>query len=143
VFAGQPDSAVAVMERVRRVDSLGFAFQDNLAVAYAAVGRWADVDRLEAESRSRPRGNSPAYDAATFDIINGRYDAAIGQIQRGVAAGQPMFNTAWLSCEPTFDPLRGDARFAAIEKSLGARSCPAAGRWPISVRSQKAITGRH
>lgn len=66
----------------------------------------------------------------------GRYDAAIGEIQRGVAAGQPMFNTAWLSCDPTFDPLRRDTRFAAIEQSLGARGCAAASTWPIPVRKR-------
>lgn len=133
-FTGQPDSAVALMERARLVDSLGFGWLDNLALAYATAGRWSDVDRLETESRRHPRGNSPAYTAATFAIINGRYDAAIADIQRGIADAQPMFNTAWLSCEPTFDPLRRDARFAAVVHSLGARTCAAAATWPIPVR---------
>jgi len=136
-FSGQPDSAVATMERARRADSLGFSWRNDLAIAYATAGRWADVDRLDASMRSARPTNSPAYSAAVFDIINARYDQALTQIERGVATKQPMFSTAWLSCDPTFAPLHGNPRFAAIVASLGARLCDLPGAWPIRERPEK------
>jgi eukaryotic-like serine/threonine-protein kinase len=137
LFLGQADSAVAMQEAIWRVDSrAAAATAANLALAYAAAGRWADVDRIETRSRRGPPGNSPDFTDALFDIANGRYDSAMRHVERGVAARQPMFVTAWLSCDPQFDALRRDARFVRIAASLGARMCPPLERWPIGVRPQ-------
>jgi tetratricopeptide (TPR) repeat protein len=135
VFLGKPDSAVRIMEAAWRVDAISSRL--NLAFAYAAAGRWADVDRLETAGKRLPPGNSPDYFAAVFDVIDGRYDSAMRHVEQGVAAREPMFATAWFSCDLGLDVLRKNPRFAAVAASVGARTCPPVERWPLPARKQR------
>jgi len=52
-------------------------------------------------------------------------------LQRAIAAKEPVFLTVWVNCDPMFDPLKADPRFGALMKQVGVTVCPAAGRWPI------------
>ncbi len=133
-FLGKPDSAVRMMEAAWRGDSDAFASRGGLAFAYAAAGRWADVDRLERGGSQARRDNSPDFDAALFDIVNGRSGSAMTHVERGVAAKQPMFATAWIACTPEFDPLKRDPRFGALMSSIGAQACAPVEHFPIPTR---------
>jgi eukaryotic-like serine/threonine-protein kinase len=137
VFLGMPDSAVATMETAWRSDSSTLGARTTLAFAYAAAGRWKDVDRLEGMGAAMPPSNSPDFDAAAFDIMNGRNDSAMRHVERGVATKQPMFITAWLACDPEFDILKGTPRFAALMTSMGAQMCAPVEHWPIPARPRR------
>ena len=64
-------------------------------------------------------------------LVYGDYGDAMTALERGVANREPLFSNMSLPCDPILDPLKADPRFPALMARLGARVCPASGRWPI------------
>ena len=130
-FAGKRDSAVAQLERAFKIDSTIFGGRTNLIFGYAVAGRWDDVARHRALLAGEPTGNSPNYYTMMVALVYGDYGDAMTALERGVANREPLFSNMSLPCDPILDPLKADPRFPALMARLGARVCPASGRWPI------------
>jgi hypothetical protein len=78
--------------------------------------------------------NSPNYYRMIASLAFGEYDAAMAALERGIADREPLFGIPIIRCDPLFDPLKPDPRFAALMQRLGARACPSSGKWPIAPR---------
>ena len=130
-FNGQADSAVASFERGFKVNPTLFGGRSNLVFGYAAAGRWADAARQRALIDRETADNSPNFSRAVGSLAFGDADAAMAAVERGVAAREPLFGIVSIPCDQLFDPLKSNARFAALMRRLGVQTCPAAGVWPI------------
>ena len=135
-FNGMPDSAVAAFETAFRLNPAILGGRSNLVFGYAAAGRWNDAARQRALLQREAGGNSPNYHRMIGDLGFGEYDAAMTALERGVAAREALLGIMSVPCDPLFDPLKPDPRFAALMQRLGARACPATGRWPIEPPSR-------
>jgi tetratricopeptide (TPR) repeat protein len=133
-FANMPDSAVHTLETAFALDSTLFGRRSNLVFAYAIAGRWNDASRQRALLAREVGVNSPNYYRMMASLAFGEYDAAMGALERGVADREPLFGIGSIPCDPLFDPLKSDRRFGALMQRLGARACPASGKWPIAPR---------
>jgi serine/threonine-protein kinase len=134
VFAGKPDSAVAELETAFRIDSTMFGGRSNLVFGYAAAGRWSDAARVRAQLDREQGGNSPNFQRMIAAIAFGEYDKAMAFLERSVSAREPMLWPTSLPCDPTYDPLKANPRFAALMQRLGARACAPTIAWPIGKR---------
>jgi eukaryotic-like serine/threonine-protein kinase len=135
-YSHVPDSAVAEFENAFRLDSLGFGGRANLVFGYAVAGRWRDADRERAIIERAPAGNSPNYTRMVVHLAYGEYEAAMTDMERGVAEHETQFGVPSLACDALFDPLKSQTRFQALMRRLGLRVCPVTGDWPIGARRQ-------
>ena len=130
-FAGQPDSALAHFEKAYRIDSTNFGGRSNLIFGYALTGRWSDARRERALLERSRGGHSTNYEHMTSDLAFGDYDKAMSDLERSVDAREPLLWITSVACDPTFDPLKSDARFNRVMARLGASPCPPRYKWPI------------
>jgi serine/threonine-protein kinase len=130
---GFPDSGGFAADAMLKIDDASYGVRAQSMFAYAAAGRWKDVDEQRRIALT-VGGNSPNYYEAVSGIVSGNFDAAVAATERGVRAREPLFNTVWLACEPVFARLRSRPRFVALIKELGARMCAPDDRWPIKPR---------
>jgi len=133
-FNNMPDSAVREFETAFGLDSTVFDRRSNLVFGYAVAGRWKDAARQRALLRSELGGNSPNYLRLVADLAFAEYDAAMDALERGIAGREPLFGIPSIPCDPLFDPLKSNPRFAIVMQRVGARACPATGKWPIAAR---------
>jgi serine/threonine protein kinase/Tfp pilus assembly protein PilF len=87
-----------------------------LGYTYAQAGQTADAQKLIAELEARPGGYIALFLA--------RIKTALGQHDEALRLLQQVYNDrsesiVWLKVDPTFDALRGDARFAELLKRVG------------------------
>jgi eukaryotic-like serine/threonine-protein kinase len=132
-FSGQPDSAAAAFEATFKVDSAVVGGRSNLVFGYAVAGRWADADRQRALINYADAGNSRNYYRTMVDLAYGDFDGAMAAFEQGVKDRDPLFSNISLPCDPLFDPLKSNPRFAVVMRRIGAHACPA-GPWPIAPR---------
>jgi serine/threonine-protein kinase len=128
-----PDSAVAEFESLFRRDSISFGGRSNLVFGYAAAGRWQDADRERAIIERHPEGNSPNYLRMVVHLVYGQYDAAMTDMERGIAEHETQFGVPSLPCDGIFDPLKSQPRYQRLMRRLGLRACRATGNWPIGA----------
>ena len=131
-FAGMPDSAVAAFEAGMRLDSVAFGGRSSLLFGYAAAGRWSDVDRQRAQLERESW--EPNYSRMVADLVEGDTAAAMTSLERGVAAREQYLGIISMPCDPLFDPLKTNRRFATLMGRIGARACPATLAWPVGRR---------
>jgi serine/threonine-protein kinase len=132
--AGRPDSAAKYLESAYRVGPALFFRRANLVFADAVAGRWDDAARQRTLMDREVLGNSPNFIRLVADLALGAYDTAMTELDRSVAAREPLAGVLSLSCDPLFNPLKANPRFGALMRRIGATACPPAGRWPIAPR---------
>ena len=130
-FTGKPDSAVAIAEMGFKFEPNGWGGRANLVAAYAAAGRWTEARQQRTLVESEHRGNSPYFFRAQMDLYFSEFDAAMTALERAVEKREPGVAGLTLPCDPIFDPLKSDPRFKALIQRIGARMCPASGKWPF------------
>ncbi len=130
VASGKPDSAVAQLETAFRLGP-EFGTRAALIVGYAAANRWADAERERAALLKENRGNSPNYERAMAALAFSEFDAAMTYLERAVANREAELGPVSIPCDPLFDPLKSNPRFAALMQRLGAHACSPKNRWPI------------
>jgi hypothetical protein len=111
-----------------------FGGRSNLVIGYAAAGRWKDALRQRALLEHEINANSPNYQPMLAHLALGEYDAAMTSLERGVAAHEPLLGLLSIPCDPLFDPLQSNPRFAAVLKRIGGKACPVTTKWPIPAR---------
>ena len=137
VFGGQIDTAIVELEGVHRRTPEEPGVVAYLAYAYAAGGRWSDVDRLRAEEVGRGPGRANHAQLAAIAVLNDDRDLAFTELERSVARHDLIGVTVFPGCEPLFAPLNGDARFRALLDRLGVVACAPGPGWPIRPRPAK------
>lgn len=136
VINGQPDSAVRSLERSRQLSPGMPGRLGKLLFAYAAAGRWADVERIRAELH-RPDGDrSGGIDVAYADFLLGDREPLVRLLTTD--AGQRRWHDQYLfGCNPLLDPLWSDERFQAAMRKLTVEPCRLARPWPIPPRPRQ------
>ena len=137
-FAGQPDSAVYTLEWGLRLSPTYIPLQGRLLFAYAAAGRWADVERMRSALRrvdaDRTGGAMPAF----ADFVLGDRSALLRVV--ATPAGRLQWSHMLRStfnvpgCNPLVDPLWSDARYRDAMRGLGMAPCAQARPWPLPLR---------
>jgi serine/threonine-protein kinase len=138
-FGGHPDSALAEFKATFQSDSTQFNGRANLVFAYALVGRWDDAARERALVMRDSSGGSPGYRRFLADVAFGDYDAAMTEIERGVARREQLLGVYSIPCDPVFDPLKSNPRFEPLMRRIGARTCPPTFKWPIAPSPRSAM----
>jgi len=141
-FKHAPDSALAEFETAFRLDSLAFGGRSYLMLGYAVAGRWRDADRERAIVERRPLGNSPHFLRMVVHLVYAENDAAMTEMERGIAQRETQFGVPSLPCDALFDPLKSQPRFHQLMRRLGLRVCPATGDWPISAPKRPRADAR-
>jgi eukaryotic-like serine/threonine-protein kinase len=132
-LTGHPDSSVAAFQRAFQSDSMFFG-RSTLVFGYAAAGRWKDADRERALVDRDRNGNSPHYQQMIVHLAYGEYADAMTSLERGVATFEPRYSSSSIACDPIYDPLKSNPRFASLMLRIGAVACPASASWPVVTR---------
>jgi eukaryotic-like serine/threonine-protein kinase len=134
-FAGLPDSAVGAAEKALALDTTRYGGRIFAVFAYAVAGRWTQA-RAQRVLLARERSNSPNYQRIFVHEAFNQMDSAMVDLERAVEGKEPLVLFDNVSCNPVFDPLKKNPRFAPLMQQLSVTVCPASGRWPISPPPQ-------
>ena len=111
-----PDAAIAEFQRAIELNGHSWAFDANLAYAYAASGHTVDAQRIAGElEQLDERNGSLEANIALIYVGLGNADAAISWLDRAYG---DRFNPS-IIVRPEFDPLRSDPRFKDLMRRLG------------------------
>jgi tetratricopeptide (TPR) repeat protein len=142
VFAGQADSAVALLAPTyaRSPDAPGV--QAVLGLAYAALGRWSELDRLVADAARRGGDRSAGVEPAVLALATGDRAPMLRVLR--TSAGQRAWVTRFytLGCSPILDPLQSEPIFLSILAQQGIDHCPVTTAWPIRPRARASSPPR-
>ena len=138
-FNSRPDSAIAELERAFKLDSMSWGARSNLVFGYAAARRWQDAARQRDISARDTAGNSPHWSQLMAALAFGDYRAAMSALERGIANKEPLFGIISIPCDPLFNPLKSDPRFASLIQRLEARACAPSIKWPIGPPPKPAV----
>jgi serine/threonine-protein kinase len=134
IFLAKPDSALIWAKRGFAIGGSAYGGRGTVIAAYAALGRWADVDRERALAKTDPPSNSPQGARVYDQLLDGNVDSAMTALERSVADREPNLAGISIACEPLLDPLHSSPRFAALMTRLGARACAPDAKWPFPKR---------
>jgi serine/threonine-protein kinase len=139
-FGAQADSAVHTLERGVRLYPDLLVLRGRLLFAYAAAGRWDDVDQMRAELR-RPGGDPTGGPLSAFaDFVAGDREPLTHLVS--TPAGLRRYfemlrpTSHGVGCNPLADPLWADEHFRAAMQGLDLRACPQARPWPFTTRQR-------
>ena len=122
ILNGQADSALVHLGEIQRGDSSEVTLRGMTALAYAAKGRWAQVDSI------RKLASAP-LDVGLIALADGN-PAPLGRFMRTLSGRNEWFQAfVSLRCSPLLAPLRSDASLASVVGS----NCPVI-PWPIKPR---------
>ena len=93
----------------------GAHFLGTLGWALATAGRQGEARSILEELRARPLGAPAVVSEAWLLGALGEVDAAFEVVAQ---AEEELHANVYFTGLPGFDPLRGDARFAALEERL-------------------------
>jgi serine/threonine-protein kinase len=120
---GFPDSAVAAFEGAQRQGS-GFHIPAFLSVAYREAGQAPRADSLYATVRERyRRDRSLSYAVAVAAAGARDLDQGIAAVQEAIDHRSVFATELSLPCDPMFDPLKRDQRFARMLAAVGMTVC--------------------
>ena len=112
----RPDAAIAEFQRAIELNGRSWAFDANLAYAYAVSGHAVDAQRIAGElEQLNERNGSLEANIALIYVGLGDADGAIGWLDKAYV---DRFNPS-IIVRPEFDPLRSDPRFKDLMRRLG------------------------
>lgn len=123
IRAQRYDSAIAVLEGALATDSMQGRAWSLLGVAYLRAGRVADARRAQLQAMgfadARP---SAMYEYGLVHAAEGRIDSAFHWLHEAKRTGRA--NLADIDLDPGAEPLRADARYAALKPTASELSTP-------------------
>jgi non-specific serine/threonine protein kinase len=116
--AGRHAEAVETGERIAALSHSKTINHGLLGFAYASAGRIADaekiIEQLQHDSKS---DSSLSYWLFLIHCVLGRKEQALDWLE--IAAGASLGLLAIINAEPSFDPIRNEPRFRAVQRKLG------------------------
>ena len=134
LFGGHPDSAVALMARGLRDAGNAPVDRVNLALAYAAQGRWDEVDRIREALARVPGGDPSGMNAAILALAEGDHAPLLRALETPAGAHEWFIRYYSLGCSPLLDPLATEPGFQALLARRAVARCAGASPWPIKPR---------
>ncbi len=119
IALGRLEEGIATLEQVVAVSHRGAHFLGTLGWALATAGRKGEARTILEELRARPPAAPTVVSEAWLLGALGEVDAAFEVVAR---AEEECLAYLYFTGLPGFDPLRGDPRFAALQKLLGLSS---------------------
>lgn len=132
-FDGTPDSAVRTLEQGARRLPGDSRIQAALILAYAAVGRRGDAERLRRQLRRPDAVLLDGSEPAIADLVFGDAKPLLDVMTHGATLRRFIAGGGVLGCNPLLDPIRSEARFRDAMRALGVRACPVGQAWPFRV----------
>jgi serine/threonine-protein kinase len=121
---GRPDRALLAFEAARRL-GIGFDMRAFLSTTYRRLGRTRQADSLYGAVLDQYRADrSLAYAAAIAATGAGDLDRAMTAVAQTIDRRSLFVTEISLPCDPLFDPLKQDPRFAKMLASVGMKVCP-------------------
>ena len=116
LHAGNFREAIEKLKRSQTMDAPAFVKAD-LAYAQAKSGdRAGAMATLEELKKMSPGGKVAPYNLALVSLGLGDNARALDYLEQAYLANSQQL--VWLKVDWTFDPLRGDPRFAALMKRM-------------------------
>jgi TolB-like protein/tetratricopeptide (TPR) repeat protein len=120
IAKGQPQHAIAELERTAAIMHRSPGSLEVLAMAYGYAGRSKDALRVIDElKRFGERGYVPAGAFINPYLGLRDYDRALAGFERAYKEQSNILQ--WVKVEPIFDPLRGDPRFQDLVRRVGLK----------------------
>ena len=117
------DSAIVSFEKARQLGTT-FDMRPYLAASHRASGRTATADSIYANLLAAYReGRAAPYDVALAAADVGDRATVFAALQRVIDRRDLLVTEVSLPCEPRFDSVRTDPRFAALLASAGMLTC--------------------
>jgi tetratricopeptide (TPR) repeat protein len=121
---GRPDSALLAFEAARRL-GIGFDMRAFLSATYRRLGRTRRADSLYGAVLDQYHADrSLAYAVAIAAASAGDLDRAMTAVAQTIDRRSLFVTEISLPCDPLFDPLKQDPRFAKMLASVGMKVCP-------------------
>lgn len=130
---GQPDSAVQTLEHATARQPNDLRLRTALLLAYAAASRWNDAARVRSQLRRADEAFADGTENEFADLVFGDRAPLAGVLASRSGARRYLRSGGAIGCNPLFDPLWTDVRFATEMRNLGVAKCPLARPWPIHV----------
>ncbi len=67
-----------------------------------------------------------------IDFAYADFDDAMTALETGFDHREPVFASLVVSCDPMFDYLKPNPRFAKLMDRYGIKACPAKNVWPVA-----------
>jgi TolB-like protein/tetratricopeptide (TPR) repeat protein len=113
------DSAITAFENARRLGT-AFDMRSYLSVAWRRMGRTREADSQYTElRRDGEAGRAIPFDVAIAATAAGDRRTALRAVQRMVDQRDMLVTEVSLPCDPLFDPLRSEPRFAQLLAGAG------------------------
>jgi len=123
---GHADSARTSFDRARQLGT-SFDVRSYLVSAYRRLGREQEARSTYEQLRGDyERGRARSYDMAVAAAALGDITGGLRAIQRVLQEKDMLVTEVSLPCDPIFDPLKSDGRFAQLLASAGMKACPPA-----------------
>lgn len=133
IWTGFPDSAVYAAERAFRIDPANPQRIAGLLLAYAAAGRWADVDRYR---RMAPAAEKKLFgDSYQYLLVTSQHEPLLKQIEKEGAKERVSIGGSAGQCHSILDRLKQEARYIAAMEKMGVRVCTLTSPWPFPKRN--------
>jgi eukaryotic-like serine/threonine-protein kinase len=117
------DSAIVSFEKARQLGTT-FDMRPYVAAAHRASGRTVTADSIYANLQAAYRdGRATPFDIALAAANVGDRATVFSALQRVVDRRDLLVTEVSLPCEPLFDSVRSDPRFAALLTSAGMLTC--------------------
>jgi serine/threonine-protein kinase len=132
MFGGQPDSAVATLERPIARDAPLPELRSALLYASAAAGRWEQAARVRDEIRRLAKNPARDVHVAFAELVFGDPEPAVRVLTTRAGQSDWYWEVGAFGCNPKIDPLWSDARFRRAMRALDVAPCPHARPWPLT-----------
>lgn len=133
LFAGQPDSALALGERAARTSPDDPQTRLQLALIYAANGRRDLIAHLRADLERDPGSVRSELLAAVIALADGDHVPLLRVLETPGGRRVWWFTYYSLGCSPVLDPLANEPAYQVLLQQQHVARCSGSSPWPIKT----------
>ncbi len=135
VYTGRPAEAIQTLKHGLAIDPKSPQLMSTMVLAYAAANDWEDAASIRQQLQYHA-SESP-IEAAYADLVFGNREPLIALLTSRPGQRRITADGGHLGCNPLYDPLWEDPRFAAAMKRLSIAPCGLARVWPVGRRPDR------